>query len=385
MIGRVFAFFLLLASGAFAQDTARIVYLGLEEDGRYEPQPLYTGLSLRDRNRPLDGIRLGFRDTRVLGRAVGVTFELQEQLASAENLAETLRAAQGANPLVILLDLPPDAMELVLASARDDDLFINIRDGSDKWRGVDCKPMLMHTPPSDTMLTDALAQHLRAQRWTKILLLVGPSEADKQRAAAVRRSVAKFGLRIADERSFELTNDPRRRDRSNIALLTGGARYDVIWLVDDYGDFGRYMPYATYAARPVVGAEGLVPVAWHWTFERFGAPQLNQRFRRLAGRDMSSEDWAGWVAIRSIADAIAQTGTAKRETVREMLASSELSVDLYKGVRGNFRDWSGQLRQPILLARHNAVIAVAPIDGFEHRYDTLDTLGQDRQESNCQP
>ena len=385
MIGRVFAFFLLLASSAFAQDTARIVYLGLEEDGRYEPQPLYTGLSLRDRNRPLDGIRLGFRDTRVLGRAVGVTFELQEQLASAENLAETLRAAQGANPLVILLDLPPDAMELVLASARDDDLFINIRDGSDKWRGVDCKPMLMHTPPSDTMLTDALAQHLRAQRWTKILLLVGPSEADKQRAAAVRRSVAKFGLRIADERSFELTNDPRRRDRSNIALLTGGARYDVIWLVDDYGDFGRYMPYATYAARPVVGAEGLVPVAWHWTFERFGAPQLNQRFRRLAGRDMSSEDWAGWVAIRSIADAIAQTGTAKRETVREMLASSELSVDLYKGVRGNFRDWSGQLRQPILLARHNAVIAVAPIDGFEHRYDTLDTLGQDRQESNCQP
>ena len=385
MIGRVFAFFLLLASGAFAQDTARIVYLGLEEDGRYEPQPLYTGLSLRDRNRPLDGIRLGFRDTRVLGRAVGVTFELQEQLASAENLAETLRAAQGANPLVILLDLPPDAMELVLASARDDDLLINIRDGSDKWRGVDCKPMLMHTPPSDTMLTDALAQHLRAQRWTKILLLVGPSEADKQRAAAVRRSVAKFGLRIADERSFELTNDPRRRDRSNIALLTGGARYDVIWLVDDYGDFGRYMPYATYAARPVVGAEGLVPVAWHWTFERFGAPQLNQRFRRLAGRDMSSEDWAGWVAIRSIVDAIAQTGTAKRETVREMLASSELSVDLYKGVRGNFRDWSGQLRQPILLARHNAVIAVAPIDGFEHRYDTLDTLGQDRQESNCQP
>ena len=385
MIGRVFAFFLLLASGAFAQDTARIVYLGLEEDGRYESQPLYTGLSLRDRDRPLDGIRLGFRDTRVLGRAVGVTFELQEQLASAENLAETLRAAQGANPLVILLDLPPDAMELVLASARDDDLFINIRDGSDKWRGVDCKPMLMHTPPSDTMLTDALAQHLRAQRWTKILLLVGPSEADKQRAAAVRRSVAKFGLRIADERSFELTNDPRRRDRSNIALLTGGARYDVIWLVDDYGDFGRYMPYATYAARPVVGAEGLVPVAWHWTFERFGAPQLNQRFRRLAGRDMSSEDWAGWVAIRSIVDAIAQTGTAKRETVREMLASSELSVDLYKGVRGNFRDWSGQLRQPILLARHNAVIAVAPIDGFEHRYDTLDTLGQDRQESNCQP
>lgn len=185
------------------------------------------------------------------------------------------------------------------------------------------------------------------------------------------------------DRNFELTNDPRRRDQSNIALLTSGVRHDVIWLVDSQGEFGRYVAYSTFAPRPVVGSEGLTPVAWHWTFERYGAPQLNQRFRRTAGRNMTSQDWAGWAAVRAVADAVSAVGSADRPAVSRMLRSHELAIDLYKGVRGNFRDWNGQLRQPILLATHNAVIAVAPLDGFEHQFDTLDTLGIDRAESRC--
>ena len=356
MIGRVVALLLFLASGALAQDVVRVAYFGIEGDRHYEPQPLYTGLSLRDLHRPLEGVRLGFRDTRVLGRALGVTFELEEVLTTPENLAETLSDLRAKDPQAILLDLPPDAMETALAHARHDDLLFNIRDGSDRWRGEDCSPVLLHTPPSDAMLSDALAQHLRAQGWAKILLLSGSTEEDARQVAAARRSAAKFGLRITGERSFELTNDPRRRDRSNIALLTGGVSHDVIWLIDNHGDFGRYVPYATYDARPVVGSEGLTPVAWHWTFERFGAPQLNQRFRRLADRDMTPGDWAAWAAVRSIVDAVAQVATADRDAVRQRLKSSDLSVDLYKGVRGTFRDWDGQLRQPILLATHSACL-----------------------------
>lgn len=361
------------------------MYLGIEGDLRYEPQRLYTGLLLRDRHRPLDGARLGFRDSRVLGRSLGVSFELEEVLATQENLEDALRAVHETDPLAILLDLPLEAMEKALADARQNDLLFNIRDGSNRWRAENCATNLFHTPPSRAMLSDALAQHLRARGWTDVLLLSGPTEEDAKQVENVRRSAAKFGLRIAQEISFEQTNDPRRRDRSNIALLTGGVRHDVIWLVDDYGDFGRFVPYATYDARPVVGSEGLRPVAWHWTFERFGAPQLNQRFRRLAGRDMASEDWAAWVAVKSIVEAVTKAGTSERTAVGQALRYPNLYVDLYKGVRGSIRDWDGQLRQPILLATDNAVINVAPIDGFEHQLDTLDTLGVDRSESACRP
>jgi ABC transporter substrate binding protein (PQQ-dependent alcohol dehydrogenase system) len=235
------------------------------------------------------------------------------------------------------------------------------------------------------MLSDALAQHLRARGWDRVLLLRGQAPGDAEDSEAVRRSLAKFGLTLADERVFEPSNDPRRRDLNNVTLLTGGARYDVVWTVDSEGDFARYVPYATYAARPVVGSEGLVARAWHWTFERYGAPQLNQRFRRLSGRGMESEDWAAWAAVRAAIEGVQRVGRADPGAVAAFVRSAAMSLDLYKGVPGSFRDWDGQLRQPILLATHDAVIAVAPVAGFEHRSDTLDTLGTDRPESDCRP
>lgn len=383
MIARVLLFLLALTFPASADGIARLVYLGIEGDPYYEPQAAYTGLSLKDRKRPLDGARLAFRDTRVLGRALGVTFELDESFPPFDGLIAALEKARASNPLAILLDLPPEGMALLLANRRPADIFINVRDPSNRWRGADCATGLFHTVPSNSMLSDALAQYLRAQGWDKVLLLRGSTAADEEQAEAARASAQKFGIRIADERAFEVTNDPRRRDRSNIALLTGGVSHDVIWLIDDEGDFGRYVPFATYAPRPVVGSEGLTPRAWHWTFERYGAPQLNQRFRKVAERDMTVEDWAGWASVRAVADALSAAGSTDRDAFVAALTSPDLSVDLYKGVRGNFRAWDGQMRQPILLATHNAVIAVAPIEGFEHQFDTLDTLGSDGLETRC--
>ncbi|WP_343504027.1 branched-chain amino acid ABC transporter substrate-binding protein [Alloyangia pacifica] len=384
MIARALLLLLLLLSGPLAaQEAVRLVYLGLAEDPYYAPQPLYTGLSLRDHHRPLEGLQLGLRDTRVLGRALGLGFELAEVTAAAEDLPQALAAIEESRPVAILMDLPPEDMAAALRAAAPETLFVNIRDRGDRWRREGCAASLLHTMPSDSMLSDALAQYLRARNWTEVLLVHGTTPADEDQLRAARGSAAKFGLRIVAERAFELSNDPRQRARSNIALLTGDARYDVVWLVDDLGDFGRVLPYATYAPRPVVGSEGLVPRAWHWTFERYGAPQLNQRFRRLAGRDMSSEDWAAWAAVKALAEAAVQAGSAGREELRAALRAPDLSVDLYKGVRGNFRPWNGQLRQPLLLATSNAVIAVAPVEGFAHETDTLDTLGQDRAESAC--
>ncbi len=53
------------------------------------------------------------------------------------------------------------------------------------------------------------------------------------------------------------------------------------------------------------------------------------------------------------------------------------------GAPANFRPWDNQLRQSILLHTRNAVIAKAPIDGFLHEKNNLDTLGIDGRESTC--
>ena len=42
------------------------------------------------------------------------------------------------------------------------------------------------------------------------------------------------------------------------------------------------------------------------------------------------------------------------------------------------------LRMPMLLSTDSAVIAIAPIEGFLHATNTLDTLGTDQPEFACQ-
>ena len=360
-----------------------ILYLSRAGDPAYEQRRSYAGLALRDKNPPVDGARVALRESRIRGRALGLRFDLDEQeLASGADAVETIRAAGSR---AILLDLPLDEVEAVVAAlgGRDDLILFNIRHPDDRLRAQGCAPALLHTLPSRAMLADALAQYLAVQGWRRVLALAGEDAASAATAAAFARAAQKFGLKIVDTRAFELTNDPRRRERNNVALLTGGAEHDVVFLADEIGEFGRYVPYATYAPRPVVGTEGLQPLTWHWTWERHGAPQLNQRFERRIDRHMMAEDWAAWAAVRSVVEAISRTRSTEIAALRGFMESGEFSLDLYKGAPGSFRPWSGQLRQPVLLGVHNAIIERAPLEELLHRTNTLDTLGIDMPEANC--
>ena len=118
---------------AASAETARIVYVGVEEDPYYEPRPVYTGLSLEDRKRPLDGARLAFRGTRVLERALDVRFEFEERmLGDASGAPEAVGAAREAGALAVLLDLPEESMRAVLAAEGGKGLLFNIRHAGDR-------------------------------------------------------------------------------------------------------------------------------------------------------------------------------------------------------------------------------------------------------------
>jgi ABC transporter substrate binding protein (PQQ-dependent alcohol dehydrogenase system) len=49
----------------------------------------------------------------------------------------------------------------------------------------------------------------------------------------------------------------------------------------------------------------------------------------------------------------------------------------------SFRRWDRQLRQPVLLAADRSLVAVAPIEGYLHPRNELDTLGVDEAETKC--
>jgi ABC transporter substrate binding protein (PQQ-dependent alcohol dehydrogenase system) len=58
--------------------------------------------------------------------------------------------------------------------------------------------------------------------------------------------------------------------------------YDVLVVSDERDAFGEYLQYRTWDARPAVGTQGLVPVAWHPSQEQWGATQMQNRFTKFA-------------------------------------------------------------------------------------------------------
>ena len=70
-------------------------------------------------------------------------------------------------------------------------------------------------------------------------------------------------------------------------------------------------------------------------------------------------------------------------TKRIGIFASGTIFDGDKGLALSVRPWDQQLRQAILLAAPYQVVASAPVEGFLHKTNVLDTLGDDENETPC--
>ena len=300
--------------------------------------------------------------------------------AAAARAAATKAEQSGA--LALLADLPADW--LLAATDASKLPVLNLADAADRLRERDCRPRLWHLVPSERMRADALAQTLAARRWQQVLLLTGPTADDQERSATAQAAIKRYGLKLVASKPFKLSADPRERDLANPLLLTGiagSAAYDVVWVVDGDAEFARTLPYRTALPRPVVGDAGLVALAWHASFDRYGAPQVSRRFAKASGRAMTGQDWSAWLAGKALVAAAVAAPKGPAAAFQKALA--EVELDGSKGVAMSFRPWDGQLRQPMLLGDGQSVVATAPVDGILHPKNALDTLGADAPEKLC--
>lgn len=362
-----------------------IGYLEVTDDPRYEEKRAYARIRVKPHDRPRPGAELAVRGSRILGRAVKMKFSLERGSGkTAADLISEVERLWTTGIRFFLIDADAAVVNAVAEATKGRELLLlNVSEPADILRGSECRANLAHAIPSHAMLTDALAQFLAARKWRDVLVLKGPLPADAAFAQAFEASARRFGVRVVKARDFVLGNDPREREKNNVALMTAEGDYDVVFLADTEGEFGRYVPYQTNLASPVIGTEGLIAEAWHWAWERHGAPQLNQRFEKYAKRRMTGTDWAAWAAIKAIVESAVRTKSTDFKTVRAYLLGDEMTLDGYKGTPSSFRPWDNQLRQPVLLRTHNAVIERAPIKGFLHPTENMDTLGYDRGDRRC--
>lgn len=366
-------------------DTVRFAWLALDKDVRYDDKRTFFRILSQPPGNPYAGAEVAMRESRFVGQALKIDFKLDRATgADTSALLAQLDRLHAEGVRYFLVDAPAAVLaELGRATRGKELLLFNVSAADDALRQAQCQPHVFHTLPNHAMQADAIAQFLVSNKWRSILLLEGPLAEDKLIATAFERAAKRFGLKITDKRSFVLSNDPRQRNQGNVGLLTAGSDYDAIFVADSDGEFARGVPYRSVRPRPVVGSEGLVAEAWHWAWERHGAPQLTSRMIKQADRHPGSADWAAWMAVKAVVEAVVRTENAPFPKLVAYLAGEDITLDGFKGNRLGFRAWDRQLRQPLLIATHNAVIERAPIDGFLHQHNNMDTLGFDQRDSQC--
>lgn len=370
-------------SAARANDlTVTIGYLELIQ----QRPPLLSNVLPQPEDSGLQGAQLGLSDNNAGGRFLGQTF-LLESLRSDhfEKLVEQALQWQQQGINVLVVNLPSAELQQLAATFKPGEvLLFNIGSADNALRSQQCLSNVLHTLPSRAMLTDALAQWLSSRKLKEWLVVHGQRQDDLAYRDSLVRSAKRFGGKIVAQKPWTFDTDLRRVAQREVPLFTQGEDYDTVVVADELGDFGEFILYNTWLPRPVVGTQGLTAVGWHRVVEQWGAAQLQRRFDKQANRWMNSTDYAAWAALRSIGEAVAQSGKTDAKALQQLLLSEQFQLAGFKGRKLSFRPWNGQLRQPIALIHPRALVSQSPQEGFLHPRTELDTLGFDQPESQCQ-
>ncbi len=337
-------------------------------------------------DRGIQGASLAIVDNNTTGQFMGQKFDLQViNISPKQDAIAAVQSLITQGVQFILVDIPENTLlEVQKLADTAKVLVFDVSSRADNLRQSACSKNMLHLLPSRAMRADALGQYLLSKRWTEWLLVVGSKQKDQLFAAALKRAAKRYQMKIIDERIWKHNYDARRTAQKEVPVFTQGVDYDVLVVADEDGLFGDYLPYRSWKPRPVVGTQGLFATAWHPAHEQWGALQLNSRFRKHAKRNITEVDYGAWLAVRAIGEAASRSQSTAYAAIRDFITGEQFALAGFKGRALSFREWNGQLRQPVLLVWPRAVVSVLPLPEFLHPKNTLDTLGYDRTEVKCQ-
>jgi hypothetical protein len=108
--------------------------------------------------------------------------------------------------------------------------------------------------------------------------------------------------------------------------------------------------------------------AWHFTFKKYAAAQLNKRFTKATGKPMTDESWAAWAAVKLFSD-IAARSPAPSKLLLKQDEINNLAFDGQKGVDLNFNS-TRELLQPLLIVENNKIISELDLETLNKLRDT---------------
>lgn len=280
------------------------------------------------------GARLAIEDNNTTGKFLSQHFTLDDMRVKDGDDAVKAATTLAEHDNLLILDLSADEVLKVADALRDrGTVLFDAGSIDDRLREQDCRANVIHIAPTRSMLADALGQYLVWKQWKRWLLVVGSHDNDKLYADALRRTAARFGAKIVQERTFEDVGGARRTD-SGVTLIQRqmpvftqqAPAYDILVAADESEVFASYLPYRTWDPRPVAGSAGLVPTSWHAAHDQWGATQIQSRFIKLNSRHMTALDMQAWTAARMIGEAVSRTNSADAKTIFTFIKSKDFPL-----------------------------------------------------------
>ncbi len=336
------------------------------------------------------GATLGNEDNATTGSFLGMEFSAEYVATPPDKAGEALELLMADGIRLIVVLASDDDLLKIADAAGADALILNAMARGTALRDDQCRANILHVAPSHAMMADAVAQFAMWKKWPRWFLIEGSNDADRALGGEYRRAAQKFGAKLAEERTFEDTGGSRRADTGHVLVqrqipvfTQGASEHDLVIAADASDVFALYLPFHTWSPRPVMGSAGLRPVTFHAAHEAWGATQFQTRFEKLATRYVREEDYQAWLALRVIGEAVIRTNSADPATLKDYAMGDSFELAAFKGQAVTFRNWNGQLRQPILLTDSKVTVSVSPQEGYLHQRTALDTLGLDQPESAC--
>ena len=325
----------------------------------------------------IQGAKIAVKDSNKTARFLKQKYNLIESISyDKKELLNSLEKFINEKNSFVLLKVEDDFLkEIIKNPLFEKAVFFNIANKNSSFRQNLCQTNLLHTIASNAMLYDGLVQFLVKRNFKDIFLISGTKEKDLQITKDIKRAVKKFNAKIVEEKQWTYDADIRRKAADEMPVFTQGSDYDVILTADNYGDFGEFVYFNSWLPRPLAGTQGLTPKTWHKVIEQWGAAQMQKRFEKFASRWMEDEDFAAWIAIRTIVTSVTKTKNNDMKTALNFIYSDDFELGAYKGRKLTYRDFNGQIRMPVALVQPNALVSTSPQVGFLHPTNDLDTLG----------
>lgn len=205
------------------------------------------------------------------------------------------------------------------------------------------------------MLATTMAGSLKGspgQQW----LLITESSGGEAIAQLVADRAKALGVRLTTEASADSD-----ATRTRIMRLLADNDIDAVIFGQPYAEASDLLPIiqATRTGTTVVVLSGattiasaeapdrqlLMPAGWHSSLARFGAEQLNERFRARYQSEMDGPAWAGWTGMKILMESALRSKSTDPMKLREFLEAPGSRFDGHKGVSLSFVNH--QLKQPL--------------------------------------